>query len=765
MPENNTGGKAKKVKPRYNMLQNSWYMVKIAWQAREKKVIVLCLLSAVLVTGVVSYFAANYANSFEYRYKDGTAEYKNHIDYILETEGELGAAKDIRIFGLRGWLEELYAKVMKAYTAFNGKIQNVYLGVAVLDVVLTFMRNGIAYMYLIMLVMDGKIDVAQFLLLFSAVGGFAQWVTGILKEFNNLHRQSIDISMTREFLEYDEPFKFDGGEHLRAEPGKAYEIRLENVSFRYPDADKDTLTDINLTLHPGEKLAVVGLNGAGKTTLIKLICGFLDPTRGRVLLNGRDIRDFNRADYYTMFSAVFQDFSLLPGTIAMNIAQTDDDIDMLRVKKCAAEAGIAGKIESLAESYNTYLNRQVYKDAVMLSGGETQSLMLARALYKEAPLEVPKVKAGELKPAGNLAKKFSVGVRWNLRDIGRNKGRTITGIVGIVGCTMLIVCAFGMRDTIQFFIKWQFEDLYNFEYKLDVESTISDETYKQLTDSYGDDTSMTLAVEAFDISGNTSTRQIVITDAGDKVRYTDHKARKFELSDDGIYVSEKLLSILGLHVGENVSWSVYGEDKTYTTKIAGTFREPQGQKFAMTRAYAESIGIEYKADCLYTDEDLSEVKNIAGVSLITGIAALKDGMMSMINMMDTVILLLMVVSVILAVVIIYNLGILSFSEKQYQFATMKVLGFRSKQIRKIYVMQNIWVCVVAIIIGLPLGEYMTALIYKLAMGDNYDMLVRVAPVTYVVGAVGIFAVAYLVNLWLGRKVKTIDMVTSLKANE
>ena len=273
------------------------------------------------------------------------------------------------------------------------------------------------------------------------------------------------------------------------------------------------------------------------------------------------------------------------------------------------------------------------------------------------------------------------------------------------------------------------------------------------------------ADEAFDTSGNTSTRQIVVTDAGDKVRYTDHKAGYFELSDDGIYVSEKLLSILGLKVGDNVSWSVYGEEKKYTTGIAGTFREPQGQKLAMTRAYAESIGIDYKADCIYTDEDLSEVKNIAGVSLITGIAALKDGMMSMISMMDTVILLLMVVSVVLAVVIIYNLGILSFSEKQYQFATMKVLGFRSRQIRKIYVMQNLWVCVVAVIIGLPLGEYMTALIYKLAMGDNYDMLVRVEPITYVVGAVGVFAVAYLVNLLLGRKVKTIDMVTSLKANE
>ena len=527
LPENNKSWSAKKIKPKYNMFQNSCYMIKIAWQAKEKKVIVLCLLSAVLalitnlinlyippvilgavekkvgagelifivaaftlgimlffaatayadtnivygkvtlrsemlaminrkaattsysnvvndrfrkdfdraclsvaskrssteeiwdtlgslltdiagfviylkllsnvqpmlfvvvlVTGVISYFAANYANSFEYKHKDETAEYKNHIDYILKTEDELGAAKDIRIFGLRGWLEELYAKVMKAYMVFNGKVQNVHMMVALLDVILTFMRNGIAYMYLIMMVLNGEIDVARFLLLFTAVGGFAQWVTGILKEFNNLHRQSIDISMTREFLEYDEPFKFAEGEPLSAERDKEYEIRLENVSFRYPGADKDTLAGINLTLHSGEKLAVVGLNGAGKTTLVKLICGFLNPTRGSVFLNGKDIRDFNRADYYTMFSAVFQDFLLLPGTIAMNIAQTDENIDLPRVRKCAAEAGIGEKIETLADGYNTYLDRQVYKDAVMLSGGETQSLMLARALYKDAPFVV-----------------------------------------------------------------------------------------------------------------------------------------------------------------------------------------------------------------------------------------------------------------------------------------------------------------------------------------------------------------------------------------
>lgn len=157
------------------------------------------------------------------------------------------------------------------------------------------------------------------------------------------------------------------------------------MSFRYPGAEKDTLSHINLTLHPGEKLAVVGMNGAGKTTLIKLLCGFLDPTLGRVLLDGKDIRDYNRRDYYRMFSAVFQEFSLLPGTIAANVAQTEDNISMEKVRACVEKAGLKEKVESLPQGCETLLNRAVYENAIMLSGGETQRLMLARALYKDAP--------------------------------------------------------------------------------------------------------------------------------------------------------------------------------------------------------------------------------------------------------------------------------------------------------------------------------------------------------------------------------------------
>lgn len=346
------------------------------------------LILVILVTTIISYFAGNYVNEWGYRHREEEAEYAKQMFYLNRCASELTAAKDIRIFGLRPWIQELYGKAMGAYTAYHKKAQSIYVWAGIVDLVLTFLRNAIAYAYLIGLVIRSGLGVAEFLLFFSAVSGFTTWVSGILGGFNTLHKQSLDISTVRECLEFAEPFRFEDGEHISPEAGRKYEITLDDVSFRYSGAEKDTLSHINLTFHSGEKLAVVGLNGAGKTTLIKLICGFLDPTEGRVLMNGKDIRDYNRSDYYTMFSAVFQDFSLLAGTIATNVAQNIVGIDMERVKECVEKAGLRNKIESLKDGYETYLNRKVFEDAILLSGGETQRLMLARALYKDAPIIV-----------------------------------------------------------------------------------------------------------------------------------------------------------------------------------------------------------------------------------------------------------------------------------------------------------------------------------------------------------------------------------------
>lgn len=342
------------------------------------------LMLVTMTTAVISYFFGNYVNEYGYRHREEEAEYEKHMNYISGRAEDVGAAKDIRLFGLRPWLKDVHEKAVAAYTAFHGKVQGMYFWSRIVDLCLAFLRNGIAYVYLIGLVLSGDLDVAQFLLLFAMTGGFTEWVSNIFSGFNTLYKQTLDISNVRELLEYREPFKFDDGEHLGIEAGRPYEIVLENVSFRYPGADRDTLTNVNLTWHSGERLAVVGLNGVGKTTLVKLICGFLDPTKGRVLLDGRDIRDYNRGDYYAMFSAVFQNFSLLAGTIATNVAQTSTGIDMERVKECVQKAGLDHKIETLPDGYETYLNREVYENAILLSGGETQRLMLARALYKKA---------------------------------------------------------------------------------------------------------------------------------------------------------------------------------------------------------------------------------------------------------------------------------------------------------------------------------------------------------------------------------------------
>ncbi len=343
------------------------------------------LLIVILATTLIGYFVNNYLSGYGYRHREEEAEHIKRVSYINNRSRDFSAAKDIRIFGLRPWLEEIGEKAMSAYVAFHKKAEGVYIWSRLLELVFAFLRNGIAYAYLIYLVLDNKLGVAEFLLFFTAVQGFTTWVNGVLENLNTLHKQSLDLSTVRECLEYPEPFKFEDGADLISDAEKKYEIRLENVSFRYPGTDKYTLSNINLTLHPGEKLAVVGLNGAGKTTLIKLICGFLDPTEGRVLLNNNDIREYNRQDYYKMFSAVFQSFSLLAATVAANVAQTEVNIDIKRVKECIDEASLTEKIISLPKQFDTFLNREVYEDAAMLSGGETQRLMLARALYKDAP--------------------------------------------------------------------------------------------------------------------------------------------------------------------------------------------------------------------------------------------------------------------------------------------------------------------------------------------------------------------------------------------
>ncbi len=421
--------------------------------------------------------------------------------------------------------------------------------------------------------------------------------------------------------------------------------------------------------------------------------------------------------------------------------------------------------------YNTVLIPVVYILAITVVALITLVTYLScRNILKESAvealrIEIPKVKSTKFDlTTKGIFKKASISTRWNLRDVGRNKGRSLMAIVGIIGCTMLMLCAFGMMDTMKSYLSWEFDKISNFEYKLSLSNNYTDDQFTNITEKYGNETSESFGIEIKNVDKK-ETNTLTVNDAPNKLKYTNHNKEYMDLKDDGIYITEKLSEKYGLKVGDEITWHIFGDDNWYTCKIAGLNRDPQNQQLNMTRKYYESLGLTYKADTVYTDENLINTKTIDGVDTIQSIATLKQGMESMLETTETMVVLLIVVSAILGFVIIYNLGILSFTEKQYQFATLKVLGFKDKQIKNIFVKQNLWLTVAGIVIGLPLGFWMLDYIFKSALGENYDFNAYIKPVSYLYAVVGSLVVSIIVNKVLSRKVKRIDMVTSLKGNE
>lgn len=346
------------------------------------------LVAVTVLITAVDYVVVYRFDRWDYEHQDEEAEIMRKDRYFYNSARNPKLAKDIRIFGMKEWLWDIKEDVGRLRRNFlYRRSKNTILKNGI-ETLLDLLRNGIIYAYLLTVTLQGNLSASEFLLYFTAATGFTGQVTGILSGVTELNRQSMKISIVREFCETKEPFLFEGGRELTPKKDGVYEFEFRDVTFRYPNAQKPVLEHFNLKIRNGEKLAVVGLNGAGKTTLIKLLCGFLDPDSGEVLLNGVDIRKYNRRDYYKLFGAVFQEFSLLAATIAENVAQSAAP-DMERVKSCLEQAGMRERIERFPKQYETKLGKTLYpEEAVELSGGETQRLMLARMLYKGAPVMV-----------------------------------------------------------------------------------------------------------------------------------------------------------------------------------------------------------------------------------------------------------------------------------------------------------------------------------------------------------------------------------------
>lgn len=345
------------------------------------------ILLFLVATTVVSYFLNRRILKWAADNNRERIGYGQRTSYLNSVSGDLRAAKDIRLYGVTAWFERVYAMNLKGLSGWYARYAAKVFGVSAADSGLSLVREGASYAYLLHLVLTSRIGVADFVLYFGVITGFSLWLGGILGQINALQRINLSFNYLRGYLEYPETYKREGGastDSLRASPKT---IALQNVSYRYEGAESDALHKINLTIRPAEHIAVVGLNGAGKTTLVKLICGLIDPTEGAVLYDGVDVREYDRRAYYKLFAAVFQQFSILPVPIREIVAEAvAEDADDQKVERCLRHAGLWEKVAALPKGLNSEYGKMIFDDGVEFSGGETQKLLLARALYKSAPV-------------------------------------------------------------------------------------------------------------------------------------------------------------------------------------------------------------------------------------------------------------------------------------------------------------------------------------------------------------------------------------------
>lgn len=317
-----------------------------------------------------------------------TRKIRRKINYINNQAMDFSVGKDIRLFEMKKWFLKMYRKLLKDNEKFLNKQQFQYFLAAAADSFMIFLRDGAAYIYLIYQIANGRLTVSDFVLYTGLVTGFSTWFAKCEDEILWLIRGGIAFNEIRECFEVENKWKGSHEEATAMAEGekRAVSIEFKDVSFSYQGEEKSTISHFNLKIERGEKLALVGLNGAGKTTLVKLLCGFYHPRSGKILVNGITINEYDRDEYYSMISAVFQDAQLLPVTIAENISCERLELsDVTKIKKCLKLSGLNEKTEKLSQEEQTLLVRELSAEAIDLSGGEKQKLLLSRALYKEAP--------------------------------------------------------------------------------------------------------------------------------------------------------------------------------------------------------------------------------------------------------------------------------------------------------------------------------------------------------------------------------------------
>lgn len=348
---------------------------------------------------VADIFLRNNAIKFGDNHREEFSEAGRQIDYLKRNVMNISAGKDIRIFNMKDWFNQRYDELISRNTSFRKRYQLRWYYPTVSAVIFNFARDWIAYALLIHRVLSGQIDVAEFTLYIGIVTGFSDWIYNVSLNMAELRESSHQFNDYYDFMKQKDVFEravngnassgnqVASSESSTAAKKSAPAIEFRNVSFAYEGSTKPVLKGVNFKIRADEKIALVGSNGAGKTTIVKLLCGLYPATGGEILIDGKSINEIGVEKYQDMISVLFQDTTPIAISVAENVCGCAiADVDKARLQECLEKAGLGEKIASLPKKEESFITQTLDENGVVLSGGETQKLLLAKAMYKDGPM-------------------------------------------------------------------------------------------------------------------------------------------------------------------------------------------------------------------------------------------------------------------------------------------------------------------------------------------------------------------------------------------
>ena len=408
----------------------------------------------------------------------------------------------------------------------------------------------------------------------------------------------------------------------------------------------------------------------------------------------------------------------------------------------------------------------VYVAALMVIMSLAVSYYSVKNISNEKPADTIRPKTPKVSTSGfveklSIWKRLSFNARWNWRDAKRNKSRALMTIIGVIGCSALLVCAFGMYDGMNDLKEWEYSDINHYDSKLVVEDNASVSQIDNVADNVDGDKIMESSIEIESDNAKKS-GSLLVVNGTDLITPTDYDRNHVEIKDDEVSISQKMADMLGVKVGDKVKWHIMGSDKWVKTKIDKIHADPISQGFIMSQDKLEDLDLNYTTTSIITSQHVD--KQYDGVKVANSMKDMTSSWDEMTESMWLLIYILIFFAALLAIVVLYNLGLLSFTEIEREIATLKVLGFKTSALRKLLLTQNLWFTAIGFILGLPVGYIILDIMWA-SSGDSFYILPSITLTNFLLTAVITFALSIFVNLMFSRKIKRLDMVESLKSGE